>query len=119
MTESEFLAMKQIERDKIMAEAMGKCWHEWEKGKVFAIKDCFCIKCGLVEDNTDYSSPEGIVEMMEWLIKKFDIIMSQSINNYIVFRDGLLSGERITLSESKSLSLALQVAICKVGGMGT
>jgi len=111
------------EANKLVAECLGKCYHEWNYKKVnegtdkrsfFVIhKSKTCIKCDLEEDNIDYlNSAEGLKEMLEYLLKKHEVIIYLGYGNiYEIKKYGDLSGEFITLSENKNLNLALAIAI--------
>lgn len=116
-TVEQFKALEQWERDKIVAEGMGKCWHEWNESITS------CKKCEEnFEDvsNTDYSTPEGEHELLMWCgknMKNFHLAFHHQewyAGEYVYDED---IDDFKWFVNDKSLSLALQIAVGKVAGV--
>jgi hypothetical protein len=109
-TEQEFLSLKVEEQNRIVAEAMGKCWHEWNESGTG------CEKCSTnFEDarNLDYlQSAEGLKEMLEFRVNEGSIELGKARDERYWARDCI-----IQINNYKSLNLALALAILKSKGV--
>ena len=119
MTEEEFLQLSVDEQNKMVAEAMGKCWHEWNESGTG------CKKCETnFEDaqNTYYiHSAEGLKEMLEWLfngrwaqIDNYESEWEESKDFQINYSISLTTDE--DKISNRNINLALALAILKSKG---
>lgn len=135
-TEQEFSALSDDEYNRTVAEAMGKCWHEYKvnfyKGDRDNRENYKCWKCGKINDAPYYSTPmninylnsaEGCVAMMEWCGKNIERFMIQSDIRQKFWRAGQQEKgttwfEWIVFSKTlEDINTALAIAILKSKGV--
>jgi len=123
MTIKEFEKLSDEDKNKMVAEAMGKCWHNIEE-----LPDGyrFCRKCGessntiLTFENIDYlNTPEGCVAMMEWWLNKYTQFKLYKTKDGILFEYiDYGSTEKMWRIEfaCETINTALAIAILKSSG---
>ena len=66
-----------LERDRFLTEAMGRCWHEYDRDKpmmTYSLIGYVCTKCGnFILGNNDFTDTEDFQQIWAWASMQDDL----------------------------------------------